>query len=469
MIEYPFLGGTQIGNDADIFLSPQRTVNLYLENGNYRNKSALIGWPGDKRYAGATNRGNARGAHTFKDHAVFVAGTNAYRLDKGGIVTQIGGLTTGSGFVEIAENGLQLMIVDGENGYVWDGSNFTVISDQNYPKTADSVAYLDSAFLVNKPGTGQIYASETLDALTWDELRKAVAEYKSDPVVTLWENRELHLGGSQSTQAYYYSGASPMPFAPIRQGRMIYGVAAKNSVRNLDNTTFALFQDENGGIFVGRVTGFNVVRVSTRGMDRYMSQIDYKDSYAMGIDLWGHEMYLITFPVADHGRGRTFGYSIPTNTWFEVGKYEPTINDFGKFHGRVHLFFDEEHLFFDGRGDIWALDSSSYTIGGEPLIASRTCSVIRSARERVFFNGMMIEADVGHGLNSGQGSDPQIRLEISDDGGRTYPDFIMGDLGAGGEYENEIRFTQLGSSYDRVFRASISDPVPRKFLGAYLE
>ena len=125
MIEFPFSGGT-VGDD--IFLSPQRTVNLYPEVGQYKTGAALIGWPGDNLYA-SLGQGPIRGSKIFKDHSVVVSGSGVYKVAKGGIVSTIGTLTTASGFVGIAESGLELMIVDGVNGFIWNGDTFTQILD----------------------------------------------------------------------------------------------------------------------------------------------------------------------------------------------------------------------------------------------------------------------------------------------------------------------------------------------------
>ena len=465
MIEFPFSGGT-VGDD--IFLSPQRTVNLYPEVGQYKTGAALIGWPGDTKYA-SLGTGPMRGSKIFKDHSVHVSGSGVYKVDKGGIVSTIGSLTTVSGFVGMAESGLELMIVDGVNGFIWNGDTFTQILDAEFIQlNSDSVAYLDNAFWVNRPGTGQFYGSNVLDASTWTATKLASAEYKSDNITKIWTDRELMIGGDTTVQVYYNSGASPMPMEPLRQGRMIYGIASKKSVQLVDNTTHALFKDKNGGVFVGKLNGYNMQRISTRALERYWYEIDYEDSYSMALHLGGHELYIITFPLADTGKGRTFGYEAETKLWFELGNYEPSISNFGKYHAKTHTFFDGKNIIGSDNGDLFFLDKDSYTYNGKPNIAQRTCAVINNDRDRLFFEKIEFDMEVGKGLNSGQGSNPLMRLEISDDGGITYDAFREISIGKQGEYKYRPQEHQLGSSCDRVFRVTISDPVPRKFFGAFV-
>ena len=467
MIEFPFSGGT-VGDD--IFLSPQRTVNLYPEVGQYKTGAALIGWPGDTKYA-SLGTGPMRGSKIFKDHSVHVSGSGVYKVDKGGIVSTIGSLTTVSGFVGMAESGLELMIVDGVNGFIWNGDTFTQILDAEFIQlNSDSVAYLDNAFWVNRPGTGQFYGSNVLDASTWTATKLASAEYKSDNITKIWTDRELMIGGDTTVQVYYNSGASPMPMEPLRQGRLIYGVASKDSIKVVDNTTHGLFVDENGGVFAGRLNGYTIERISTRGLERYWYSIDYTDAYALAIHFGGHEFYVLTFPQADTGRGRTFAYEAESRVWFEIGNFVTGINDFEKYHALTHFFFDGKNLIGDKSGDLWALDSDVYTFqGANEILSVRRCPVIHDSRDRLFFDSLEFDLEVGNGLNSGQGSDPKMTLKISDDGGRTFNNQRETSIGAQGKYEERVKFHQLGSSYDRVFEIMISDPVPRRIMGAYLE
>jgi hypothetical protein len=73
----------------------------------------------------------------------------------------------------------------------------------------------------------------------------------------------------------------------------------------------------------------------------------------------------------------------------------------------------------------------------------------------------------GVGLTSGQGSDPQMMLSISRDGGRTWSPFeSWQSLGKQGEYQHRVRWKKLGQGRQLLFKVSISDPVPRTIIGA---
>ena len=60
-------------------------------------------------------------------------------------------------------------------------------------------------------------------------------------------------------------------------------------------------------------------------------------------------------------------------------------------------------------------------------------------------------------------------MEVSDDGGRTFSAFPVRSMGAMGKYRTRVVWDRLGSSDDRVYRQSISDPVRRAILDTQLE
>jgi hypothetical protein len=80
--------------------------------------------------------------------------------------------------------------------------------------------------------------------------------------------------------------------------------------------------------------------------------------------------------------------------------------------------------------------------------------------------------EVGVGLTSGQGSAPEIMLDISDDGGRTFMSMPNRSIGAIGKYRTRVTWHGLGSTdspHGRVFRLAISDPVEVAVMDAILD
>lgn len=67
------------------------------------------------------------------------------------------------------------------------------------------------------------------------------------------------------------------------------------------------------------------------------------------------------------------------------------------------------------------------------------------------------------------GVDPKAMLQWSDDGGHTWSNEHWVSIGKIGEYKRRAIWRRLGSSRDRIYKVTISDPVKVVMLGAYLE
>lgn len=467
MIEFPFIGGSYPA-EAKPF-SSQRTVNLFAElDPNYRTKAVLEGFPGHKKWTQAGN-GPIRGGVEFQGRLVVVSGNTVYRITKGGFASSIGSIATSSGLVSMDENGAQVMLVDGKDGYVYDGATFTKITDPVFTATkADQVTHMDSFFVVNEPGTGRIWVSDSFDGLNWSATRTATAEFKSDEVIALKADRELFLGGAKTIQAYYNSGASPMPFEALRSSRLIYGVAARDSWAVVGNTSYFLSKDGNGAIFVGRLNGPSVERVSVRAWEKEWAKYDFSTAYAFGVHFHGHEWYVLTFPDADHVFGRTFLYSIATGVWSEIGVYQPSVGDFGAHPMTFHAWFSNRNLIGDINGWLHELDDETYTFDGETMIALRRSPVLHDKMESFSLNRLSVGVEVG--VENADSTDPQIHMRHSKNGGYTWKNTRYKSLTGtySDKYKTSIDFPLMGMARDWVFEVSISDPVRRRFFGGFV-
>ena len=64
---------------------------------------------------------------------------------------------------------------------------------------------------------------------------------------------------------------------------------------------------------------------------------------------------------------------------------------------------------------------------------------------------------------------PKILLQWSDDGGETWGNGRIMDVGRSGEYLTRCRSLCHGSSRDRVYRVTCSDPVKITLVGANVD
>jgi hypothetical protein len=90
---------------------------------------------------------------------------------------------------------------------------------------------------------------------------------------------------------------------------------------------------------------------------------------------------------------------------------------------------------------------------------------------RTLHHGMQLDCETGVGLNTGQGSDPQVMLRWSDDGGHTWSNEHWRSMGKIGQYGHRVIWWRLGATTklrDRVYEVSGTDPVRVYIMGAEL-
>ena len=87
---------------------------------------------------------------------------------------------------------------------------------------------------------------------------------------------------------------------------------------------------------------------------------------------------------------------------------------------------------------------------------------------RIRHEAFQLDIEAGMGLTTGQGSDPQLMLRWSDDGGHTWSNEYWVSAGPKGQYRRRARWTRLGQAQDRVYEVVIADPVKVAWLDAFL-
>src|SRR5581483_8843199 len=119
-----------------------------------------FGAPGITTFATCGN-GPVRGMHVMDGVLYVVSGGFLYSVSNAAtpVVTLLGGQIDGSGLVSMDDNGAQLEIVNGTNGYIYSVSGgFLRITDANF-QPANTVTFIDQFFVFDRAGTNQIARS----------------------------------------------------------------------------------------------------------------------------------------------------------------------------------------------------------------------------------------------------------------------------------------------------------------------
>jgi hypothetical protein len=448
-------------------LSAERVINMVSEVQQEGAKSpvALFSAPGHSSFA-SVGLGPIRGMHRMDDVLYVVSGAGVYKVATNGAGTLLGSLNTSIGPVYMADNGSQLVITSGTDAYVATSTTLTLIGDVDLPDIS-TVAYMDGYHIFGRSGTGQFYISAISDATSYDALDFATAEGNPDDLLRVWvDHQQLWLIGSSSMEVWSDTGAALFPFERLPGAVIDRGTAAAASVAKLADT-FAWLGDD---LIVYRAEGYQPVRISTHPVEQAIAGYSaVSDAIAFSYSMDGHSYYVLTFPTAL----ATWVYDASTGLWHErdsrvsaasIGRWRATC--YAKAYGK-HLIGDYS------TGTVWELSTSVYAEASESLVRTIQCPPLYSEGKRAFMYSLEVDMEVGVGLASGQGSDPMVMLQWSDDGGRTWSAEItagMGtSIGAIGEYRTRVTFNRLGSFRQRTLRLSVSDPVKCVIYGINAE
>lgn len=464
-----FVGGAYLSRSRNFDAS--RLVNLYPEasgSGQSKTIAMLIGTPGLKPYISGLN-GGLQGMLRFSASlSIVVAGNYAYRLDKFGVTVPLGPVVVTNQVVSMASNGQVVMLVTGSNGYVINptGLTMTTIVDAAF-LGADTVDFIDGYFVFNQPGTARFQITG-LETTTIDPLDFATAEGSPDLLVSLLvDHREIWLFGENSTEVFFNSGNVDFPFERIQGAFIQQGCAAKFSPARVGDSIAWLSRNDEGQGMVVKAQGYTPVRVSTHAIEFAIASYDnIDDAIGFSYQSEGHNFYILTFPSAN----ATWVYDENTQLWHERAWRNPVDGSLNRVRAQCVMLFANKILVGDWQtGNIFQWDLNTFSDNGDPLPAIRQvphASTPDNAYQ--FFHELWIDMETGVGLNTGQGSDPQVMLEWSDDGGHTFNTDTYRTATAGkiGEFLRRVCFRRLGRSRDRVFRVTMTDPVKRIFLGA---
>lgn len=436
-----------------------RLVNAYAEAApqpNAKSGALVMRAPGVASWASVGN-GPGRGLYVMGGVLYAVSGTRVYRVSSGGTATSIGTLP-GTDRVAKANNGTQAVLITGTSGYVATSSSVAAITDADF-RPAAAVDFLDNYLLFVEANSGRFFASDLASATSYDALDFATAEAAPDNLVSIIvTQRQALLLGEDTSEIWWNAGVSGFPFQRVGSGVVEQGCAARQGVAKADNTAYWLANDRT----VRALRGATPVRVSQHGVEqalRSYARVDDCQAFSWTVD--GHVCVAFRFPSA----GAAWVYDVTTGEWHERESYAADVwrpMDAVSAYGRTYVQDVDT-------GAIGILDPDTYTEWGGILVDRRTFQPVYADNDWLFHERLQLVCDTGVGLISGQGSLPDLRLLVSDDGGETFDAVPSRTLGAIGQYRTQVDWWRLGMAQDRVYQTVYSDPTRLTFSDAQLD
>lgn len=429
-----------------------RLVNCYAEQseGDNRDAYAVMTIPGLDLFA-TIGDDFVRGFIEFGSYLYVVAGTDLYLVDSDGIATAIAGVP-GSDMARMAKNDTQIAIAVASTGYVLDGGVLATPTD--LPSVSD-VTFIDGYFLWTVADTKQFTITAINDGTTYDPLDIASAEGEpSDIIGVIADHREVQLYKKKSIEIWYNSGAADFPFE--RQGNAFIerGCFDRDSIVKIDNSVHFLGDDR----IVYRLDGYSPIRISTHAIEYALHNATYARAFTFSNE--GHKFYALNTDVG------SFVYDMATGAWHERQSGELPrwrVNGATSFGARTILSSSET-------GRLYTQNFDTHDEDGDAIAVEIILPVIESGdRSEMSMYSFEVICETGAGLTSGQGSDPQMMLRYSDDGGRTWSNELWRSLGAIGEYRTRAIWRKLGQFWQRQIRLRITDPVRRFVIAYYMD
>lgn len=457
----PLFGLGNQGKSANV--DAQKRVNLYVEVQQDPEKAILTMYPtpGLVTFVNLGESSPVRGLYEKGESLYCVWSNKLYSIANNGATAVLGTLSTSSGRVAFSDNGTQIMLVDGTSGYIYNTNTlaFAQITDLDFP-ACTTVTFFNGRFVVNKTGTGQFYISSLYDGLTWDALDYATAESDPDNLVRVMaDSGQLILFGDKTTEIWGDSGAADFPYARIGSAAIEWGLAARWSLCKFMDSLIFLRKNRLGQIQVCVQQSSMAEPVSTPEMDYIFSQYtSYSDATGFTYMLSGHPFYQINFPLANE----SWLYDGQTKAWSKV---QYTSGGRHRADQQAQLLAKNYVTDYEN-GKIYRLSEGVYTDDGAPIWREFVGRHVASG-DYSHISQLWLEMEAGVGLQSGQGSAPQLMMQISRDGGHEWGAEVWRDIGAVGKYRARAVFNRLGRSRDWLFKFRVTDPVKTVFIAAW--
>lgn len=454
-------------------LDSERSVNWYLERGRL---SALYPTPGCTDFYQTTDVG-WRGSILAADRCFVVIGTGLWEVYANNTATSRGAVAQDNNPATLSYNGVtggQLGITSGGNWYNYDLASNVLSTVSAMLGKATMGGMKDARFLAFDVNTSTVYMSDLNDGTTWQTgtlfFQRTIAPDPWKAMVV--GNPQIWMIGEETSEAWYDSGASPQPFAPILSSFMQSGTNASFSVAMADEGPVWVEHTAYGEGRIVRAQGYTPQTISNYavstalGILRQSASLDDGETFVY--TQAGHTFAVFSFPQAN----ATWAIDLDTGDWHERGTWNAPQNRYDYWHVRSSCSaFGKQLVGERATGMISSMDiTNGFEADGGVIRRLRIGPpLLASSRQRLVVSRFSLITDTGLGLTTGQGSDPQWMARFSTDS-RTWGIQRQASAGKLGQY-GRIPFWQGCGSSMRAWmpEVSVSDPIPFRIVGAEID
>ncbi len=276
---------------------------------------------------------NKRGAFTGHTTLVSGAGRGLYywartsktytvianKLYAGSSTTEILTLTTSTGtvwFTEVSGTTDYLVLSDGTDMWTISTSDTVVeITDADMPAGPTTPVGLDGYIFIIKSGTDEIWNSDLNAATSWNALSFLSSEMYPDNLVALIRQVNYIAAFGTFSVEFFYDNANTSG-SPLRRTETValkVGLAARDSLSQVDRRIVWVGQSQNGEASVWQFTGLTPEKVSHEFVDKILQNEGSNLTNAKGsiIKHKGHTLYILNL------NARSLAYDLDEKMWVD--------------------------------------------------------------------------------------------------------------------------------------------------------
>lgn len=390
---------------------------------------------------------------------------------------ELGTLNSNPGRVRMARGRNNIAMVDGIDGYTYDGTSFAQITDVDFPGQSGRpnglpthIIYIDGFYVVNDADTDDFLISALEDPTDWNPLDFEAAAVAPDNSLALANTESLlWIVGDETAQAYYNSGNADFPYEIVLNATQEVGILAPQSIAESDDGIFFLATTPEGGRFVYQIQGTAGRIITEDEQEAFLTLVtDPTDAYGFIYKQAGKSFYVLQLSAhtgRDPRTSSTLIYNIKAGQW-ETRE----LQDGTAWRAGGHGVFDGDNIVGSRiAARALRLDLTEYEDSGEELIRVRRTQVFHVNNYLIDFWALIVDIEPGVGNPTPPGDNPMLQMRYSDDSGQTWSSFLQGEVGKIGDTKQRVVYRNLGQGRNRIFEFKFSDPVPFTIINGYAE
>ena len=315
-------------------------------------------------------------------------------------------------------------------------------------------------------GNGVIQASD-LNSTNINTLNQARTESNPDGVVNIVSYQgNLYVMGSKTIEVWG-DPVNESGFPLTRIGfNIVPGLLAAHAVSGWEPEFGYPFIWVGSDATVRQLKGFGAEKISTDDLDKLIADVTFPDTDldAMCYVAGGNAYWQL------NGPDWSWVYELGNGIWYE----RKTVGlDKSKLTRSVPAF-DKWLTGSTQSTDLLEFDHTKYREGSDLVVASMESGPAKDFPRNQRISRADFDFTPGVGVSTGDDpiqTDPSVLIEVSRDGGKTWPVSWVRKLGKQGKNQREVFVTNAGISGDEGarWRWTVSDPVHVGFTGGVMK